>query len=78
MRLLLLSSLSFLAASSNTIAYRDGLYVAAGIETSDASVMGSPFDPGSIRLKDEEVSMQGSIKMHVVSDEQEMANVLTN
>jgi len=71
MRLILLASpiLAAVSAGTNTIAYRDGLYVAAGIETTDASVMGSPFDPASIKLKAEEVAMEGSIKMHVVSSE---------
>lgn len=52
--------------------------MAAGLETTDASVLGSPFQPESILLKAEEVSMQGNIKMDVVQDESEMANVLTN
>ena len=65
-------------ADPNTINYKDGLYVAAGFESSDASILGSPFNPSSIRLKEAEVSMKGNIKMDIVQNEEEMANILTN
>lgn len=53
-------------ANPNLLRRRDGLYVGAGIEAQDASVLGSPFDQSSVVLKQEDVSMKGSIKMDVV------------
>jgi hypothetical protein len=57
---------SFVCANPNILLYKDGLFVGAGIENSDASVMGSPFEPSSINMKNEELSMQGRIAMDIV------------
>ena len=38
--------------SANILKYRDGLFVGAGIESSDASVHGSPFDANTVVLND--------------------------
>jgi len=74
----MIKSLIFSVVSANLLNYQDGYYVGAGLETSDASLVGSPFDPSTIVLKDKEVSMKGNIKMDVVQSEEEMAHVLTN
>lgn len=62
----MIKTLILSVVSANLLNYQDGFYVGAGLETTDASLVGSPFDPSSIILKDKEVSMKGNIKMDVV------------
>jgi hypothetical protein len=67
----MLKSLAFalltsLKAEPHALPYSDGLYVGAGVETTDASVLGSPFEPSTISLKLEDVAMKGNMKMDTV------------
>ena len=64
--------------SANILKYRDGLFVGAGIESSDASVHGSPFDPSSVTLNDQELSMEGKLTIDMAKNAEEMASILTS